>query len=112
MFLTKKIIFYDKSSAAKGGLDTIFMGLLNEQCGKSDLAIGSILQNSLLDIPNAKAPIDLAAYNINRGRDHGIPGYIKYVQRCQKKTITSFADLVTQGLMTQANANIMSSLYK
>jgi len=38
---------------------------------------------------------DLLALNIQRGRDHGLQPYYKYVQACFGKTITSFTSLST-----------------
>jgi len=36
---------------------------------------------------------DLVALNIQRGRDHGIPGYVKYREICQAGKVTTFQDL-------------------
>ena len=36
---------------------------------------------------------DLVALNIQRGRDHGIPGYVKYREICQVGRVRSFEDL-------------------
>ena len=37
--------------------------------------------------------LDLVALNIQRGRDHGIPGYIEYRKICQVGPFASFDDL-------------------
>jgi hypothetical protein len=37
--------------------------------------------------------IDLVALNIQRGRDHGLPGYVKYREICRVGRATSFNDL-------------------
>lgn len=48
----------------------------------------------------SEMPIDLAAFNINRERDHGIPSYISYAKRCSNRDIKTFNDLDHQ-LWTQ-----------
>ena len=37
--------------------------------------------------------IDLVALNLQRGRDHGLPGYIKYREICNVGPTKSFYDL-------------------
>ena len=39
--------------------------------------------------------LDLIALNIQRGRDHGIPGYVEYRRICQVGPSDSFNDLRT-----------------
>ena len=39
--------------------------------------------------------LDLIALNIQRGRDHGIPGYVEYRRICQVGHSASFNDLRT-----------------
>jgi len=44
---------------------------------------------------------DLLAINIQRGRDHGLQPYYKYVQSCFGITVTSFtslSSLITSGI--------------
>lgn len=36
---------------------------------------------------------DVLALDILRGRDHGFPGYTKYLEMCTKQNISSWADL-------------------
>ena len=38
---------------------------------------------------------DLFAINIQRGRDHGLQPYYKYVQSCFGITVTSFSSLTS-----------------
>lgn len=37
--------------------------------------------------------LDLSAININRGRDHGVPGYVYYLEYCTGNEIKSWKDL-------------------
>lgn len=39
------------------------------------------------------APVDYAAQIIQRGRDHGLPGYIKWRSICNLPEVKSFKDL-------------------
>ncbi len=90
--MSKLQFYYAIKSSEKGGIDSIVAGLVNTLCGKLDLSIASDLQNKLMDTP-AGHLLDLAAVNIHRGRDHGLPGYTAYVKRCLGIDVKSFSDL-------------------
>ena len=56
---------------------------------------------------NKNIGIDFVALNMQRGRDHGLPGYIQYKRICSPgETFNSFADLRKD--MTQ---QVMDSIY-
>lgn len=93
-----------------GGIDSIVRGLINTNPGRLDMSIASDLTNKLMDTPSGDF-IDLAAFNINRGRDHGLQPYIKYVEYCTGNTITSFQDLIDLELIEEKTANRMSRVY-
>ena len=50
------------------------------------------IKNHLFDVPDTA--IDLIAINMQRGRDHGLPGYVHYRKLCRpEEKIRTFEDL-------------------
>ena len=80
-----------------GGLDSLFISIINEPPSKFDTNIADTLQNHLFEVKVSDQTIfsdDLAALNINRGRDHGIPSYNSYREKCGFKRAASFDQLI------------------
>ena len=74
----------------------MFVGLLNDLSGKYDLSLADNLQNHLQEFTDENGVVvalDLSAYNIQRGRDHGIPAYVKYRDLCKFRPAATFQDL-------------------
>lgn len=71
------------------------------------------MQNRLFEVrlsDNSVIAVDLAATNINRGRDHGIPSYNFMREKCGLRKANTFQDLVDTIKMERINA--LSSVYK
>jgi peroxidase len=89
------------------------MGLLNDQSSKYDLSLVDTLQNHLFEFTDSNGVVialDLAAANIQRGRDHGFPAYIKYRQACGLKAAKNFQDLSDS--ISNDKINLLQSVYE
>ena len=94
------------------GLNGILLGILNDPAWRFG-TYGTGLQNNLFQttFPNGTTyAIDLLAFNINRGRDHGLQPYINYVKQCFNITINTFADLVPK-FMNQQSIQQLQAVY-
>jgi peroxidase len=58
----------------EGGIEPLLRGLAAQPCERIDLEIVDDVRNFLFGPPGAGG-LDLAALNIQRGRDHGLPSY-------------------------------------
>lgn len=61
----------------EGNIDPILRGLAYQKAERIDVFIVDDVRNNLLGQP-AKGGLDLAALNIQRGRDHGLPSFNKF----------------------------------
>ncbi|MEN1727619.1 MAG: peroxidase family protein, partial [Pseudomonadota bacterium] len=58
----------------EGGIEPILRGLAHQQCQDFDVFVIDEVRNFLFGPPGAGG-FDLVSLNIQRGRDHGLPGY-------------------------------------
>jgi len=66
--------------------------------------------NHLFEEPGEGFGLDLAALNLQRGREHGIPSYTKYRDWCGLSRVRSWPDL--QGIMPNKTVAAYSRLYE
>ena len=66
--------FFDPSLIEEDGIEVILRGLASQQCQELDAHLINEVRNFLFGPPGAGG-FDLASLNIQRGRDHGIPGF-------------------------------------
>jgi len=78
----------------EGGLDPLMRGLFATaaKLKKPQELLNSHLTEDLFSHAHLIA-LDLAAMNIQRGRDHGLPSYNEYRVLCNLTRLTSFDDL-------------------
>ncbi|XP_004526120.1 peroxidasin [Ceratitis capitata] len=89
-----KAFFAPWRIAYEGGVDPLMRGMFSipAKLKTPDQNLNSELTEKLFQTAHAVA-LDLAAINIQRGRDHGIPGYNVYRQFCNLSTAKTFDDL-------------------
>ncbi|XP_066258453.1 chorion peroxidase-like [Euwallacea similis] len=77
-----------------GSLDRLLLGLINQPSQKRDEFVAEELTNHLFQSGDSSHfGMDLAAINIQRGRDHGIPPYTFWREPCGLPPIKSWDDL-------------------
>ena len=76
-------------------IDEIIEGLTIQASETADNNFVQDIAEQLFDElnPNSKTGLDLVALNIQRGRDHGLPGYVAYREACGLGTANTFDDL-------------------
>ena len=65
-----------------GGTDPIMRGLLKDKSREMDEFMNRVLTTQLFASSDKKVGQDLAARNIQRGREHGIPSYRQFQKYC------------------------------
>jgi len=86
--------FFNPSVIANNGIDPILKGLSIQFQEEIDAMITEELRTFLF-MPNPGPGLDLAALNIQRGRDHGLADYNAYRNHFTGTTANSFADITS-----------------
>lgn len=93
-----------------GLMKPLINGLIDKQAEAVDPWITQDVRNHLYQSHKDHSGGDLAATNIWRGRDHGIPGYIHYVEYCFNYRVRNWKDL--QLFIPQYTLNQLRKLYR
>lgn len=86
-------VFFEMSLIHLGQTDGIIRGLTSEPALEVDPFFSVDVRNFLYQLPNRTTGLDLVSINILRGRDHGIPGYINYLDYCFGTKVSDWSDL-------------------
>ena len=70
------------------GFEKTLMGLINQPSQSFDKAMSIQVTNFLFPSMENDFGGDLAALNIQRGRDHGLPGYNSWRRHCGLRSIS------------------------
>ncbi|CAG9826224.1 unnamed protein product [Diabrotica balteata] len=76
-----------------GSVDRTILGFCNQPAQRRDEFICDELSNHLFQPTDMQFGMDLAAINIQRGRDHGIPPYTSWREPCGLTPIKGWNDL-------------------
>jgi len=85
-----------------GALDKFLVGLASQPRQKFDNIFTDQVTNHLFQAKNASFGMDLVALNLQRGRDHGIPGYNTFRELCglkRAKSVEYFTDLIPEKIV-------------
>jgi peroxidase len=92
-----------------GWSDAYLMGLVNQVAQALDDSVTQEVTNHLFQEPGKKFGMDLAALNIQRGRDHAIPSYNRWREWCGMKPMNSWEDL--HGVMANKSIKEYANQY-
>lgn len=92
-----------------GVLDEYFMGLMNQVAQAMDDSVTQEVTNHLFKKPGARFGMDLASFNMQRGREFGLPGYMEFRKFCGLPPADSFDELL--GSMPNSTVKRYASIY-
>ncbi|MCP3905933.1 MAG: peroxiredoxin [Planctomycetes bacterium] len=84
--------FFNPGEIEEHGIDAVLRGLAAQTAQDVDVYIIDEVRNFLFGAPGSPG-FDLASLNIQRGRDHGLPGYNQVRQDFGLDPVTSFAGI-------------------
>nr|XP_053635622.1 peroxidase-like [Cherax quadricarinatus] len=95
----------------KGGwCDQFIMGLVNQVAQAMDDSVTQEVTNHLFQDPNKRWGMDLAAINMQRAREHGVPSYNAFREFCGLPRAYRFEDLL--GSMSNKTVRRYSEVYR
>ncbi|CAG0879788.1 unnamed protein product [Darwinula stevensoni] len=77
-----------------GSIDRIVLGLAAQRSQSRDEFVTEQLTNHLFQTPESQFGMDLISLNLWRGRDHGLPPFNEWRERCSLRRARTFSDLL------------------
>ncbi|XP_035230877.1 uncharacterized protein LOC118202791, partial [Stegodyphus dumicola] len=107
--------FFPQPLYQKEALDQFLLGMTNQRAQSMDEFITREMNNNLFDERDRDAKddgyMDLAAWIIQQGRDHGIPSYLEWRNVCRlSPSVHNFTQL--RQIMTSSAAQKIPQIYK
>lgn len=106
--LSLREAFFQPQRVNEAGIDPILRGFASQTAQAVDPMVVDDVRNFLFGAPGAGG-LDLAALNIQRGRDHGLPGYNDAREQLGLSRINSFDDPIWKEGVGAKLAQIYSS---
>jgi len=104
-------VFFKPEFTTGRGIGSILSGQSEQTAERVDNQIVNSLRNRLFGPPGSGAPgLDLASLNIQRGRDHNLPGYNDMREALGMKRISGFDDPVFQDGVGEKLASVYASI--
>jgi len=101
--------FFDPAHIEEEGIDSLLRGLASQTCQELDGHIVNDVRNFLFGPPGSGG-FDLAALNMQRGRDHGLPSYPEVCQALGQRPPREFRDINPDPAVWQAMEEVYGSL--
>ncbi|KAI4504208.1 hypothetical protein M0802_000679 [Mischocyttarus mexicanus] len=109
-----RMLFNPYSLYSSDGIGNSVISATNNAIQRTSIHVTSQLTRHLFEDPinNVSLPcgLDLVSLNIQRGRDHGLPGYTKWREYCNLGKPDSFSDLIDY--MDPEALDAISKLYE
>jgi hypothetical protein len=105
-----KDAFFKPSWVQENGVDSLLVGAATGICNELDTEITDAVRNFLFGPPTAMMMHDLAALNIQRGRDHGIPDYNTVREAYNLSRAGSFAEVTSDSALQAKLATVYTSV--
>merc|ERR1712121_234864 len=102
--------FKPASLKSAGFLDGLVRGMTEQGLQLWDHSFVEDLRNHLFESRSGSGGLDLVAVNVQRGRDHGLPGYNKYKEICTGEKAKDFNDL--RKVMDAKHIEQLKSVYR
>ena len=91
--------FFNPQEITENGIDSLLLGLASQKAQAVDALLVDDIRNFLF--PAGTGGLDLAAVNIQRGRDHGLPGYNEARRGLGLGGYTSFDQITSDAEIAQ-----------
>lgn len=100
--------FFNPSALSTVGVEPYLRGMAAQRAQEIDNQVVDAVRNFLFGPPGAGG-FDLASLNIQRGRDHGLPGYNQVRADFGLRRVASFADITSDPVVQAKLASVYDS---